>query len=125
MKVNPYLWFNGNCAEAIAHYERAFGIKAEVVPNEEDASLVAHAQIPLGNDFVMLCDIPSDDPAIFGNNMQISITFGEADFPALTAAFNVLKEGGEVIIEPEASDWSNYFGLTTDKFGVMWSICNS
>ena len=125
MKVSPYLWFNGNCAEAVAHYEKAFNVKADATPNEEGGNLVGHAQIKLGNDFSMFCDVSADDPAKFGNNMQITINFDEPDAVAMKAAFNVLKEGGEVIIEPEVNEWSSYFGLTVDKFGVMWSVCQN
>jgi PhnB protein len=31
MKIKPYLHFNGNCAEAIEFYEKAFGVKAHVL----------------------------------------------------------------------------------------------
>ena len=30
MKLNPYLCFNGSCADAIALYEKAFNVKADV-----------------------------------------------------------------------------------------------
>jgi len=45
MKVSPYLIFNGNCVEAIKHYERAFGTKAnycqykDAPPSEDYPSL--------------------------------------------------------------------------------------
>jgi len=125
MKISPYLWFNGNCAEAVAFYEKAFHVKAEVEPNEEGGTLVGHAQFSLGNDFVMLCDVPAETPATFGNNMQITINFDEPDAAAMKAAFHTLTEGGEVLIALEKTDWSNCFGLVVDKFGVMWSICQS
>jgi len=31
MKISPYVSFNGNCAEAVAFYEKAFNVKAEVM----------------------------------------------------------------------------------------------
>ncbi|MCL2828853.1 MAG: VOC family protein [Oscillospiraceae bacterium] len=125
MKISPYLWFNGNCAEAVALYEKAFHVKAEVMPNEEAENLVGHAQFKLGNDFVMLCDVPADAPATFGNNMQITINFDAPDADAMKAAFHALKEDGEVLIALEENDWSKCFGLVVDKFGVMWSICQN
>ena len=78
MKISPYLSFNGNCAEAVAFYERAFGVKAEVMyykeaPPEEDyqftketENYVMHAQFELGGEVIMLCDAPPDY-AVFCN----------------------------------------------------------
>lgn len=31
MQVNPYLMFNGNCAEAFKFYEKALGAKIEAI----------------------------------------------------------------------------------------------
>jgi len=125
MKISPYLFFNGNCAKAIALYEKAFQVKAERMPYEGAEALVSHAQFEIGGDFIMLCDAPPENPAQFGNNMMITIQFHESELPAVRAAFDTLKEDGEVIMELAETAWSKCFGLLTDKFGVKWNMCQS
>jgi len=119
MKVNPYLYFNGNCAEAIALYEKAFNVKAEIMPNAEN--LVSHAQFEIGGDSINLCD--AEHPVKIGDNMVITIHFNEPEAVAAKAAFDTLKEGGEVIMELEENSWNTCFGLLADKFGVKWMMC--
>jgi len=123
MKISPYLFFNGNCADAIALYEKAFRVKAECMPNEEAENLIAHAQLEVGGDSIMLCD--TEQPVRFGDNMMVTIQFGESEATAVKVAFDTLKEGGQVIMELEETEWSKCFGLLTDRFGVKWNMCQS
>ncbi|MCL2620214.1 MAG: VOC family protein [Defluviitaleaceae bacterium] len=123
MKVSPYIFFDGNCKDAIAYYEAIFGVKAQIMPNPEDDSKVYHAQIPIGGDFIMFCD--SYDPVKTGNHMMITINFTEDEKSTITSAFNALSEGGETLMELAEVPWSKYFGLVIDKFGIKWNMCQS
>lgn len=38
------------------------------------------------------------------------------------AAFEALKEGGEVSMKIQETFWSKCFGSLTDKFGISWNI---
>ena len=133
MRITPYLYFNGNCAEAIPFYEKAFGVKALVLrysdapPSEGfqiqpgTENLVMHACLTNRKDYtVFLCDVPPSQPRTFGNGMSISVELDNHD--QVTAAFNALKEGGTVTMEPQKTFWSELFGALTDKFGVDWMI---
>lgn len=54
MNVMPYLAFNGNCAEALALYEKAFGVKAcEVVKYSDSPPAEGYQPPPGTEDFVM------------------------------------------------------------------------
>ena len=133
MKVSPYLSFNGNCAEAIAFYEKAFNVKSEVklykdAPEElkfAPDNLVYDAQFRIGNDTIMLHDLAPEAPATIGDNIMITIKFDEADTDKIKAVFNALKEGGEVTMELGEVSWSKCFGLLIDKFGVNWNVCQN
>ncbi|MDR0325442.1 MAG: VOC family protein [Oscillospiraceae bacterium] len=132
MRICPYVAFNGNCAEAVAFYEKAFKVKAEIMrykdaPPEDGyqapegtENLVMHAQFELGGAMVMLCDVPPENPVTVGDNITIMAEFDAT--AAATAAFNILKEGGEVIMELQETFWSKCFGSLTDKFGINWNI---
>ena len=133
MKITPYLNFNGVCAEAIELYEKAFGVKAQVMrysdaPPSEGYQLasgtenfVMHACLTNREDYtVFLADMPPDMLTTFGNGMSISMELDNAD--AVEFAFNTLKEGGKVTMELRKTFWSSLFGSLEDKFGVNWMI---
>lgn len=133
MKITPYLNFNGNCAEAIALYEKAFGVKAQVMrykdapPSEEypadpgTENFVMHACLTNQKDYtVFMADMPPSMPTSFGNGMSISIELDSIE--QVNFAFNTLKEGGKVTMELEQTFWSKYFGSLEDKFGVSWLL---
>ena len=132
MKISPCVMFNGNCAQALAFYEKAFNVKADVMrygdapPDagyetpEEAKSLVMHAQFELYGEMVMLCDMPPESPAKIGDNIAIMAEFDDADTAA--AAFNALKEGAEIGMELQETFWSKLFGSLTDRFGITWNI---
>jgi PhnB protein len=132
MKICPYLSFNGNCAEAVAFYQKAFNVKAEIMrysdaPSgegyqtpEADKNLVMHAQFEIDGEGIMLCDMPAESPVKIGNNFAVMVEFGSAD--KARAAFDALKVGGEIHMEIQETFWSKCFGSLTDKFGIGWNI---
>jgi len=125
MKVSPYLYFNGNCTEAIAFYEKAFNVKAEVI-HEGTENLVSHGEFEIGGYSIFLCDtIQPMPPVTIGDNTMIAIRFNESEKTVIQSAFDTLKEDGNLIMELEETSWSKCFGLLIDKFGVKWNMCQS
>jgi len=121
MKVNPYLSFNENCAEAVALYEKAFNVKALVEVNEQNR--VDHAEFEIGGNLIMLYD--AAESINIGNNIMITIRFDEHELTEAKFAFDTMKEGGEVIMELGETSWSKCFGLLVDKFGIQWNMCQN
>jgi len=122
MKVNPYLSFNGNCAEAVAVYEKAFGVKAVVEMCKEVKNAVVHAEFEIDGNVIMLFDF---EGVTVGDNVMITILFDKTEKAKAEKAFDVLAKGGEVIMPLGKTEWSEYFGLLTDKFGVKWNMCQN
>src|SRR5690348_14364698 len=71
MKINTYLNFGGNCAEAFRFYETHLGAKIDMLMKFADMpgpakapqgmeDGVLHAQITIGETMVMASDVPSD-----------------------------------------------------------------
>jgi PhnB protein len=133
MKITPYLHFNGNCAEAIEFYEKAFGVKAKVMrysdatpaegytlpPGAEN--FVTHACLTNRHDYtVFLADVTPNTPTAFGSGMSIAIELDNANI--VKSTFDKLKEGGTVTMELQKTLWSECFGSLVDKFGVSWMI---
>ena len=132
MKIDPYLHFNGNCAEAIALYEKAFNAKAShimkysetpakegYIPPPGTENWLGHATLPIGDTGLMLCDVP-EMGCNFGNGVSLHVTMDNID--SAKAAFEILKEGGEVGMELQKTFWSECFGSLIDKFGVGWML---
>ena len=132
MRICPYISFNGNCAEAVAFYEKAFNVKAEMTrykdappaegyqSSEGTENLVMHAQFELGGATVMLCDMPPDSPVKAGENIAVMAEFDSTD--AAKAAFAALKVDGNVSMNIQKTFWSECFGSLTDRFGINWNI---
>ena len=132
MRICPYVSFSGNCAEVVAFYEKAFGVKAEIMrykdaPTENGyqipegtENLVMHAQFEMDGAAIMLCDMPPENPVQAGENIVIMAEFDSAD--KAKAAFEALKEGGVISMELQETFWSKCFGSLTDKFGIGWNI---
>ncbi|MCL2438704.1 MAG: VOC family protein [Coriobacteriia bacterium] len=134
MKISPYLSFNGNCTEAIALYEKAFGTKANIELYKDapagmeslgPADQVFDAQLKIGHDTIMLNDVMTGDTAKFDGNIMIAITFDAVDAPEMLEAFDTLKEGGQVFMDICEVPWSKCFGVLVDRFGVKWNICQN
>lgn len=133
VKIVPYLNFNGNCAQAIELYEKAFKVKAQVMrysdaPPTEGYELepgtenhVMHACLTNRVDYtVFMADMPPSMPTTFGNGMSISMELDTAE--DVKYAFDTLKENGKVTMELQKTFWSSMFGSLEDRFGVNWLI---
>ena len=126
--LNPYLLFNGNCAEAMKFYQSVLGGKLTMqkygeaghpVP-DEDKDRIIHAR--LDNDLLtfMASDDNKKQPTTFGSNVHLSISGDNME--TLTGYFNKLAEGGKVDYPLKKEFWGDTFGMLTDKFGVHWMI---
>jgi len=133
MKVNPYLHFKGNCAEAIAFYENAFGIKAKNIVRFSDTMIrddkqkpgqenyIQHACLSFGKENAMHGLMMSDwEDAEIGRNISISVALKTPEEAKLV--FDKLKLGGVVETELAKQFWTECWGSLTDKFGIMWQI---
>ena len=91
MKIDSYLHFNGNCAEAIALYEKAFGVKTSHCMKYSDAppeegyqpssgteNFIMHATLPIGDNGLMLCDAPETGYS-FGSGVSLHVTLDDMD----------------------------------------------
>ncbi|MEO9863995.1 MAG: VOC family protein [Yoonia sp.] len=130
MKMCPYLTFDGTARDALTLYARALGGElAEVqrfdeMPESEGkfppevGARLAHGQVRFGGQVIMVSDTMGNDPfpGHHGFNIQtIWNTLEEAK-----TAFEILSEGGEVIMPLAPTFWASAFGICRDRFGVGW-----
>ncbi len=125
-QLNPYLTFDGDCAEAMEFYAAALGGTTRVMTFRDsgmDADGVMHAALETPAGFHLYGSDALEgmgEPLVRGNNLQVSISGDDAD--ALRGYWVALGEGGEVLVPLEAQMWGDVYGLLVDRFGVRWHV---
>jgi PhnB protein len=133
MKVEPYLFFEGRCAEALEFYRTALGADILTVlryrdsPVPPDANMippealdkVMHASFRVGETVVMCSDGHCSGQTKFGG-MALSITLPDAQ--GAERLFAALADGGQVQMPLTQTFFASHFGMVSDRFGLMWMI---
>lgn len=131
--VQPYLFFNGSCEQAIEFYRKALGAEVEMMMRFKESpeppkpgmvppgfeNKIMHASVRIGQTTVMASDgCSAEKPNFDGFSLSLSISSeAEAD-----RAFGALAEGGQVRMPLNKTFWSPRFGMVTDRFGIGWMI---
>ena len=130
MTIEPYLFFNGRCEEALQFYKKALGAKVGVMMRYKDspepsgvppalAELVMHAAFTIDGALVMASDGHGKGKTEFkGINLSLSC----ADARQATRRFKALAEGGNVVQPLIETFFAKRFGMVTDRFGVTWML---
>ena len=130
MKLNSYLFFNGQCEAAFKFYEKCLGSKIEAMlthegtPAEQDVpsewrKKILHARLTVGDQALMGSDAPPeryDKPQGFSVSLNV-------DKPAeAERIFRALSENGKVQMPLEQTFWAVRFGMCVDRFGTPWMV---
>jgi len=131
MRVNTYLFFDGNCEAAFKFYERVLGGKIETMmphagsPAESSvpsawASKILHAHMTIGGTVLMASDAPPahspGKPQGFAVSLEVA-TAAEAD-----RVFAELSRGGKVTMPIAETFFAKRFGMCSDQFGIPWMV---
>ena len=136
MYIQPYLFFDGHCDEAIAFYRQAIG--AEVVmlmrfgesPEQDSqcgdgdgptppADKVMHASLQVGQTQLLLSDgFSAGKPEFKG----VSLSLAAADDAEAKRLFEGLAQDGEIVQPLLATFFASSFGMVNDRFGVSWMV---
>jgi PhnB protein len=131
--IQPYLFFNGNCEEAIEFYRKALGAEVEMMMRFKESpepqapgkvppgfeNKIMHASFRIRQATVLASDGCSSDKASF-EGFSLSLTV--PDEKEADRVFAGLSEGGEVKMPLTKTFWSPRFGMVQDRFGVGWMI---
>lgn len=133
--VNPYLFFNGRCEEAIEFYGKAVGAESLMLVRYKDAppetkaqhqqqcnspmdeTKVMHARLRIGDSMFMLSDGPCSGKY---DGFALSLTAPSA--ADAERSFAALSAGGKVDMPMAKTFFSPAFGMLTDRFGVKWMV---
>ena len=120
-KVTPYLIVDG-AAEAIRFYAEAFGA-TEVLRMPMGDDRLAHAEVKIGDSFVMLAD-EFPDMGFLGPNKRGGATASLLIYVEdVDAAYQrALDAGATAERPPENQFWGDRMGTLRDPFGHRWSL---
>ena len=130
MHVQPYLFFDGRCEEALEFYKKTAGAEVEMLMRWKDspdksmctpdnADKVMHAQFKIGDTTIL-----ASDGRNTGNpNFQgFALAINAKDEAEVDRLFNALAEGGKITMPLAKTFFSPRFGMLTDKLGVNWML---
>jgi len=137
MQIQPYLFFDGRCEEALAFYKQA--LDAEIVttmrfkdvPAQADGTCdgppgpapsgdkIMHAAFRVGKTEILASDgMAAGKPEFKG----ISLALLTPDIATADRYFAALADGGQVQMPQDKTFFSPRFGMVADRFGVSWMI---
>ena len=130
-KLDPYLFFDGNCAEAMRFYQQTLGGKMEAMMSYADSPMpdqcppgskdrIMHACIDLNGQLLMASDCPAGQPYQGMNNVSVALMYPTV--PEAKRAHDALAAGGKVVMPMAETFWADIFGMVTDRFGTSWMI---
>jgi PhnB protein len=130
--VNPYLIFNGNCAEAFTFYKSIFGGEFQRIskfgdmPGEEmsaeEKNRILHVSLPISKETILMGSDshPRMGKVTMGQHMSLAI--GADSKEEADKIFNGLAAGGKITMPIADTFWGAYFGMLVDKFGFDWMV---
>lgn len=116
----PTFHFGGRCEEAIALYQKAFGLKIDWQGKDEQTNLIYHTEARIGEQRIRLSDGGMEREKIQVDSLFLAIVFDTVE--EVKEAFDILKEDGTVIQFPHATDFAACMSELKDKFGFKWFL---
>ncbi len=131
--IQPYLFFNGSCEQAVEFYRNALGAEVEMTMRFKESpeppppgavppgfeNKIMHTSFRIGQTTIMASDgCSTEKPNFEGFSLALSVS-NEAEADRVFAA---LSAGGQVRMPLTKTFWSPRFGMLTDRFGIGWMI---
>jgi PhnB protein len=134
MQVQPYLFFDGRCEQALAFYGKAVGAQVQTLirfkespqpmqgsgAGQPDGEKIMHASMKIGESLVNLSDGEcGGQPDFRGFSLVLNV---KDDDDARRAFDALLQGGGEATMPLSATFFASSFGMLRDGFGVNWMV---
>jgi PhnB protein len=130
MKVQPYLFFDGRCEQAIEFYKKAVGAKLVMLMRFKESpeptqtppgsgEKVMHASFRIGDTEVLASDGMCNGKPTF---QGVALTLTAPTAAEAERLFAALGEGGQVQMPMTQTFFSPRFGMLADRFGVSWMV---
>ena len=131
MQVQPYLFFDGRCEEALGFYSKTLGAQVTMLMRYQDSPEPPPPGIPVAGDKIMHANLQIGAAQIMASDGQRP---GEGLFKgfalSITAAtdteaqrlFDALADGGQIQMPFGPTFFATAFGMVADRFGVGWMV---
>ncbi|HXR38824.1 MAG TPA: VOC family protein [Terracidiphilus sp.] len=132
MKLNTYLNYGGNCAEAFRFYEEHLGGKITFMmthgqmpdPSGVDPAWkdkILHARIELGGTALFGADIPTPP---FEPMRSAYLSLSVDSVAEAERIYALLTDGGEIFMPMAETFFAFRFAMLRDRFGTSWMLLN-
>jgi PhnB protein len=134
MYIQPYLFFDGRCEEAIACYQKAIGATVVMMmrfgeaPQDAQcgpdgvappADKIMHSALQVGDSLIMASDgFARGKPEFKGTSLSLTAK----DDAEARRLFDALADGGRVEQPMTPTFFASSFGMLVDRFGVSWMV---
>ena len=135
MQVQPYLFFDGRCEEALDFYRAALGAEVTALMRfgqaPESAAQSAQGCAPIAPDKVMHANFRIGDTQLMASDGRaqgqpafqgFSLSLSPPTDAEAGRLFNALAEGGQVQMPLGPTFFASSFGMVADRFGVSWML---
>ena len=129
-QLDTYLFFDGNCAEAMRFYERTLGGKLFMMTHRESpmgaqtppgsADRIMHARLDLDGRILMASDSMVGQPYEGMHGFSLSLVYPTVE--EARKVFDALAQKGKVTMPMQETFWVEVFGMLTDRFGTGWMV---
>lgn len=132
----PYINFIDDAREAMTFYGSVFGAEPQFMTfgeanqaggagGGEFADRIMHSSLFVGpGQHIMASDsMPGHEAAESAGRIQIAVSSDGAEPDAeqrLTAWFEALSDGADVLQPLTAAPWGDTFGMLVDRYGIRW-----
>jgi PhnB protein len=133
MKIEPYLFFDGNAEDALTFFADTLGATVEArmryadcpdpVPPEYlppgGPQKLLHASLVVAGQRLMLSDgLPQESGSFRG----VALTLQYDNEPDARRVFDALASGGRIVMPMGPTFFSPCYGQVHDRFGVQWMV---
>jgi PhnB protein len=133
MQVQPYVFFDGRCEEALEFYRKALGAEVTALMRFKDSpepaqpgmvppgaeNKVMHSNFRIGDTTIMA----SDGRCLGKPSFQgFSLSINAPDDATADRLFAALSDGGQVQMPLAKTFFASRFGMVADRFGVSWML---
>ena len=128
--LDSYIFFDGNCAEAMRFYQSVTGGQLQAMMKYSDspdpnqcppgsADRIMHTSLLIDGRNLMASDVPVGQ---FKPMQGFALSLYYDTPEEATKVFAQMSEGGSVMMPIGPTFWAKAFGMFIDKFGTPWMV---
>lgn len=133
MEIQPYLFFEGRCEEALMFYRDVLGAEITQLMRYSDSpappppgmlppgseNRIMHASMRIGDSTVMVSDGNCSGTTGFNG---FSLALNAASDAEAERLFAALADGGQIRMPMAPTFFSSRFGMLADRYGLGWMV---